>query len=117
MLASNATETFTPDQLLAGEGEVRTTTLTITAGTAIAAIVPMGQITATGVWAIYAPAASDGTQYARALTAEASGTTDAVIPAYVSGVFNTAEVVWPAGITAAQKAVAFTDSMITIKSI
>jgi len=117
MLASNATETFTPDQLLAGEGEVRTTSLTITAGTAIAALVPMGQITATGVWAKYAPAATDGTQYARALTAEASGVADAIIPAYVSGVFNAAKVAWPAGITAPQKAVAFTDSMITIKAI
>lgn len=114
MLASSSSTSIGDTTVFGGEGEIRTAALAITAGTAIVQHTPMAQITATGVYAPYAPAGVNGTQNAVALSAEAVSATGTSVPAYVSGVFDPTVVVWPVGTTAAQKLTAFNGTMITL---
>lgn len=87
-----ATETYNPDNLIAGDSAVRTGSVTIISGQTISRGDVLGKITASGKYNLSLNAAVDGSEVANAIAAEdidASGgdVTNAAI--YVKGDFNT----------------------------
>lgn len=89
---------------------MRSVTLASTgAETTLEAGTVLGRVTADGKYKALTPAADDGTETARVILVEdvtvpASG--DAKTTAYCHGVFLGGGLIWPEGVTAAQKAAA-----------
>jgi hypothetical protein len=85
------TETFTPQQLLAGPSEVinQTDTLVLGAGACVIGQV-LGRITASGKLTKHTVGASDGSQIAVAILAEVADSTaaDKTVQVYIAGEFN-----------------------------
>lgn len=110
-------ETYTPDNRLASSEPAHTTEITIASGEDLAALTPLGQLTASGEFVAWAPGAADGSQVATRMTVEAIDATGGAVvtQAYKSGCFNTDEVVWGAA-TALQKALAFAGTPISVQA-
>lgn len=110
--------TYTPPQLFAGDGAIRTkvgsfaTSLTLVANTVIA------RNTTTGKLVAWDPAGSTGVNIAVGITTEAIDTTGGADtkPYYISGDFNIAALVWPTA-TDAQKEMAFDRTPITVRTL
>lgn len=110
-------ESYVPDQLRAGDGDFNTNTATVSSGLSLAqyAVVARkadGELVVwdpTNVTDPDTPAATDGSEHAVGILCYAVDATaaDKVAAYYVSGYFNTDALVWPAGVTALQKATAF----------
>lgn len=103
-------DAYVPPVLRAGDGDFNTQPAIVLADEVLAQYEVVARITATGKIVAYDPAAaSTGAEKAIGVTAYAVDATGADVEAaiYVSGYFNTDALVWPAGITAAQKAGAF----------
>lgn len=105
------------DNWVTGSDPCQTTQGTIASGQNLAAHAPLGQVTATGKFVIWAPAATDGSQVATRLTpfavdASAADRTTQLIKA---GTFNPELVAWPEGTTAAQKLAAFVGTPISLQ--
>lgn len=119
LLAGQSSNTYTPPQLFAGDGDVRTLTGTFASGLNLAANAVIARVAASGNIVQWAPAGNDGSQYAIGITCEAVNTTGgaAAHPFYISGDFNIDALVWPGGATAAQKAGAFDRTPITTRTL
>lgn len=119
MLASNSSDSYVPSDLLAGDDDVVTTVGTIALGNNVLQYTVLGRVTATGEYAPWAPAATDGTEKAIAISAEAIDATAAaaVVPIYRDGFFNIADLVWPAGSTAIQQQEAFDNTSINVRDV
>jgi hypothetical protein len=83
-------ETYIPDQLIAGDLKLVTTNGTITGAAAFVRGTVMGQITASGKWTAYASGASDGSQNAAGILVDNIDTTggDGTCGIYLMGEFN-----------------------------
>lgn len=91
-----------------GEGHFREIG-TLTSGQDLEAGTVLGKVTASGKLVQLAPAASDGSQNACGILYDSVNAADGDLPSlYLArlAVVNGAEIVWPAGITAPQKAAA-----------
>jgi hypothetical protein len=117
-IAMTESSTFTPTDLFAGSGEVRTRSSTFAASIVLAANAVIARNTSTGNLVQWAPAGSNGTNIAVGITCEAIDTTAGVAthPYYISGDFNIAALVWPSA-TDAQKEQAFDRSAISVRAL
>ncbi len=98
-----ATETYTPDNLIAGDFPVETSTVTIVSGQNLTRGALLGKITASGKFTLSASGAGDGSEVPIAVLAEdtdASGGDVSNVPVYVSGDFNEGQVTFGTGHTA-----------------
>ncbi len=113
------TETYTPAQWIAGSEEQITTTGMVASGQTLAKYTPMGQVTASGEFVAWDPAASDGSEVATRITPHAIDTAGgAANKALIkSGCFNEELVAWPVGASAAQKACAFVGTPISFEKL
>jgi hypothetical protein len=114
-----ATETYTVKQELAGSEQPHFASATIGSGIACERLTPLAQVTATGALALWAPAASDGSEkavYLAAYTVDTSGGAKKhkVIK---SGHWYSDAIVWPVGTTDLQKALAFVGTPISHEPI
>jgi hypothetical protein len=105
------------DNWVTGSDSYQTTLATIASGQNLPDKTPLGQITASGKLVKWAPAASDGSQVAKFITAYAVDASSADTQAQVikTGTFNPELVNWPAGVTAAQKLNAFAGTPISLQ--
>ncbi|SEQ48988.1 Bacteriophage lambda head decoration protein D [Amphritea atlantica] len=110
-------ETYTPDTRFATSEPAYTTEITIASGEDLAALTPLGQLTATGEFVEWAPGAADGSEVATRMTVAAVDATGGAVvtQAYKSGCFNTDLVVWGAA-TALQKSLAFAGTPISVQT-
>jgi hypothetical protein len=85
-----ATETFTADNLFAGDFDVVTDTATLITGQNLARGAVLGKITASGKLNLSLSAAADGSQTPFAILAAATDASggDKTCPIYLSGEFN-----------------------------
>ncbi len=113
------TETHTPEQWNAGNEQQLTTAGTVASGQNVDKYTPLGQVTATGEFVEWDPAANDGSEVATRIAPMAiDATTGAESKQLIkSGSFNEALVAWPAGATAAQKACAFVGTPISVQAL
>lgn len=114
-----AKETYTPNEELAGSEQPHFASATIGAGVTCERLTPLGQVTATGALALWAPAASNGSEkavYLAAYTVDTSGGAKKhkVIK---SGHWNSGAIIWPDGTTDLQKALAFVGTPISHEPI
>jgi hypothetical protein len=100
---------FTPVQLFAGSSPVLTEPGTLVTGQNLAAYTVLARVAATGKLTQWAPAGSGGPEKAVGILMHTTDATaaDKGIEMYTAGDFNTNALVWPGGVTAAQKAYAF----------
>lgn len=113
----NAAGSYTPDNLFGGDLRAITESAVIDTGNLVRGSV-LGRITATGKWVLSASAASDGSQVPRAVLAENTDATaaDKTTVIYVTGMFNTAALVFGAGHTAASTRDVLADAGIFMKT-
>ena len=117
-IGTNESASFTPTDLFAGSGEVRTRSSTFASGITLAANAVIARNTSTGNLVQWAPAGANGTNIAVGITCEAIDTTAGAAnhPYYISGDFNIAALVWPTA-TDAQKEQAFDRSPISVRTL
>lgn len=110
-------ETYTPDNRFSGSDAAATTEVIIASGEDLAALTPLGQVTASGKFVAWDPAAVDGSEVATRMTVAAVDATggDVTTQAYKSGTFNTDLVVWGAA-TATEKLLAFAGTPISTQA-
>lgn len=110
--------TYTPPQLFANDGDVRTKTGSFASGLTLAANTVIARNTSTGKLVAWAPAGTNGTNIAVGITTEAIDTTGGADtkPYYISGDFNIDALVWPTS-TDAEKEMAFDRTPITVRKL
>lgn len=110
-------ETYTHEVWITGSDPVAHTQGTLAAGNDLPARTPLGQVTATGEFVPWAPAATDGSEVAVRMTAVAVDSTGAAVKTAMikSGTFNPELVNWPDGTTDLQKALAFVGTPISLQ--
>lgn len=120
LLASTATETFTPEQLFAGSADVVTQAVTIVSGQNLAQYTVVGRIATGGKVKIAAIGAVDGSATPIGIlvnAVDASGG-DKAGTIYIGGDFNRAALVWDSTFdTDAKKAAAFDGTNITTRTL
>lgn len=84
-----ATDTFSPDQLIAGGFPLMTRSVTLASGQTLARGAVLGKITASGKYVLSASAASDGSQVPDAILVDACDASggDQTVGVYESGEF------------------------------
>jgi hypothetical protein len=112
------TETYTPDQLVAGDYPLVTRTVTILSGANIQRGHLLGRITASGKYIVSLSGASDGSQTPVAIAADNCNASagDALTGVYETGEFNEAAVIFGASHTADSTRAALTARGIHLKS-
>ncbi|TLX65077.1 head decoration protein [Stutzerimonas nosocomialis] len=105
------------DDWITGSHPYNTALGTLASGTNVAARVPLGQVSATGKFVPWDPAAEDGSQVAVRLSLYPveAGAGDAEAQMITGGSFNPDLVAWPAGTTSAQKLAAFAGTPIVLQ--
>lgn len=120
LLASTATETFTPEQLFAGSADIVTQAVTVLSGQNLTQYSVVGRVSATGKIKLSATTANDGSQVPIGIlvnAVDASGG-DKAGTIYIGGDFNRAALVWDASYdTDAKKAAAFDNTNITTRTL
>lgn len=117
------TTTYTPPQTFAGSGEIRTYSEDeFTASLNLPALTPIARLASTGrivAWTRTTAEPATGAEIAIGITCEAVNTTGGVAkhPYYISGDFNIDAINWPEDTTAAEKAVAFERTQITVRKL
>ena len=89
-----------PDDLIAGDAQIRAVSGVIPAGSDIARGAVLGQVTATGAWILSLAAAADGSQTPRGILGEGTDgvlAADATRPVYIAGDFNERRITIGAG--------------------
>lgn len=106
------------DDWITGSHPYHTTQGTVASGEVLLERTPLGQVTASGKFVAWDPAAVDGSQVAKRLSLYAVDATAADKNAQLisGGSFNPAMVNWPVGATAAQKLAAFVGTPISLQS-
>lgn len=114
-----ATETYTPNQELVGSEQPHFASATIGSGIVCERLTPLGQVTATGVLALWDPEAANGTEKAVYLASYAIDTSGGAKKHKVtkSGHWNTDTIAWPEGTTDLQKSLAFVGTPISHEPI
>ena len=115
-----ATEIFIPDQLIAGNLQLVTETVTLVSGAgALARGTVLGKITASGKYTKSATASSDGSQTPVAILADAADSTsgDVLCGVYLMGEFNSNALTLGTGWTTATVAAALRASGIFVKTL
>lgn len=112
------TETYTPAQWVTGSDAPANTVGTIATGQTLAQYTPLGQNKTTGAFHAWAPAATDGTENATRIAPFAIDSTAGAIDKQLikAGTFNPELIVWPGGVTAAQKLTAFAGTPISLQA-
>lgn len=112
------TETYNYDDFTSGSDAIATTGVTIASGQNLAALVPIGQITATGLFVECDTAATDGSQTPVYITAQAIDATsaDTATQVYKAGTFDPDMLTFHASFTAAQKLTAFVGTPISLQA-
>lgn len=121
-LASGKTdETYTPEQVIIGASDVINKLETIASGAAVAALTPLGRITASGKLIKSVRTAEDGSQNPVAISIEAvagAASADVATQVYVAGEFNVDALQWDASWTTdAQKLAAFNGTTVVVKKL
>lgn len=100
-----------------GSDQPATTSGTYAAAQVIPARTPLGQVTASGEFVAWNPAATDGSEVAVRLSAVAIDTTAAAAkgPMIKGGTYNPELVNWPVGATDIHKALAFVGTPISLQ--
>lgn len=114
-----ATETYNPDNLIAGDLGIRTASITVISGQVLTRGAVLGKITASGKYNLSLSAAVDGSQTPVAILAEAvdaSGGDVTNVPVYIKGDFNTNALTIGTGHTAASITDTLRDGGIYIKA-
>ncbi len=111
-------EAYIPDQLIAGNAKLVTSTVTFVSGQVLARGSVVGLITASGKYALSLSASSDGSQSPVAIVADAVDASggDVVGGVYLSGEFNENALTLGTGITLAAARAALRPLAIWIKS-
>lgn len=106
------------DDWITGSQPYSTALGTVASGQDVPERTPLGQVTASGKFVAWDPAAVDGSQVATRLSLYAVDASLADKPAQMinGGSFNPALVNWPVGATAAQKLTAFAGTPISLQS-
>lgn len=95
-----------------GNGRISRETVTIASGANLEPATVLGKVTASGKHTILAPAATDGSQNAAAILyghAKAAAADVQAVAVVRMAEVKSAELVWPAGITAPQKTAALAE--------
>lgn len=114
-----ATETYSPDNLIAGDIALRADSVTIASSAALTRGAVLGKITASGKYILSASGAADGSETPFAILAEdcdASGGDVTNVPVYIRGDFNSNALSFGTGHTAATVKDALRDGGIYIKA-
>jgi len=111
-------ETFTPDNLIAGDQNIITDPITVISGQTIVRGALLGKITASGKYNLSLSAAGDGSEVPVAIAAEAVDASggDKVSVAYLTGEFNEDQVTYGTGHTKASTKAALRSLGIFLKS-
>lgn len=118
-LASSSTDAFTPSQVILGDADVVTKSVTVVSGQTLAALTVVGVITASGKYAVCNLAAENGTEVPAGILVNAvnasGGDKDGTV--YLGGDFNIAALVWGASFTTAVlKNAAFLGTNIVVRT-
>jgi hypothetical protein len=110
-------ESYSYDSIRSGSDHVATTSVIITSGQNLEKYEPIGQVTATGKFIRSLPGANDGSQIPVYLTPFAIDATagDKRVQVLKSGTFDTAQIVFDASYTDAQKLTAFVGTAISLQ--
>lgn len=110
-------ETFTPDNLIAGDYPAVTESVTVASGQTLSRGAVLGKVTATGKVVLSMSAAADGSQTPYAILAEDvdASAADQVATAYLSGEFNEGELTFGADHTADTTRAALRDLGVYLK--
>lgn len=94
-------ETYIPDQLIAGQHDLVTTTVTVLAGQVLQRGAVLGQITASGKYVLALSASADGSQNPSVIAADYidASAGDVTGGVYQAGEFNGAAMTFGTGIT------------------
>jgi hypothetical protein len=113
-----AAETYSPDQLIAGNLKCITDTVTLGAGTLVRGTV-LGQITAGGNYILCVKTAVDGSQTPVVVLADAADASGGAVlaPVYLTGEFNANALTFDASWTLAALKAALRAEMIFIKNV
>ncbi len=109
---------YSNDSIVAGSDDIATTEVVIASGQNLAQYTPIGQVTATGKFVVWAPGATDGSEKAVYLTANAidASAADVSSQVYKAGTFNT-DLVELGAATAAQKLACFVGTPISLQTL
>lgn len=115
----NVETPITHDVFIVGNGQIETITSTVKSGQNIAQYEVVAIETASGELVTYAEGGSGGAEVARYVAVYAVDATGGASAAsfYKAGQFNADMVVWSGTPTAAQKAVAFSDTPISLLTL
>jgi hypothetical protein len=118
-IAGSGSDTFTAEQLLAGDSPVVTQEATLASGENLAIHTIVGRDSTTGKLEVWDPAANDGTEVPVGILAYAvdASLADKACVIYVAGTFNFAQLVVPNGETLATVQAAFDRTPITIREL
>lgn len=113
-----AADAFIPDQLIAGTHQVVTDTVTVVSGQVVQRGAVLGQITASGKYALATSGASDGSQNPSVIAADNIDASqgDVLGGVYIAGEFNGNALTLGSGITLAAAKAAFRPLSIYVKT-
>jgi hypothetical protein len=111
-------EAYINEDISSGSDAIATTSVTILSGQDLVAHTVLGQITASGKFIECKTNASDGSQTAKYLTAQAIDSTGGDVQAqvYKSGTFDPEMVLFDASFSAVQKLIAFVGTPISLQT-
>ena len=117
-MASSETFTSVTSNLMGGESDIVTKSVTIGSGNLVANTV-LGQVTSTGEYVQCVSTLVNGEEVPAAiLVVDANASVASMsAPVFVGGVFNPDELVWDASITAVGKLTAFSGTNITLTNV
>lgn len=111
------TEAYEYETWYTGSDQPATTSGTYATGQTIPARTPLGQVTASGEFVAWDPAATDGSEVAVRMSAVDIDTTGGAAkgPMIKGGTYNPELVNWPVGTTDVEKALAFVGTPISLQ--
>ena len=112
------TETYNYDDITSGSDQIATTSVTIASGEDLAANTPIGQVADTGKFVNCVRTASDGSETAVYITANAIDATSGDISAqvYKAGTYDPEKLEWDASHTTVSMLTAFVGTPISLQS-
>lgn len=110
---------YSPIQIHAGSHPVLTEPGTLVTGQNLAAFTVVARVAASGKLTQWAPGGSGGAEQAVGILLHSinASAADKACEIYTAGVFNTLALVWPGGVTAAQKANAFDGTKLSHRTL
>lgn len=111
-------ETYNYDDVTSGSDAIATTSVTIASGQNLAALVPIGQVAASGKFIECVPTADDGSQTPVYITTQASDASggDVKTQVYKAGTFDPEQLAWNEAFTSVTKLTAFVGTPISLQT-